>query len=418
MGVESPTYINDLNVSWPLGSDLERFGDDHLRNIKTALKNSFPSMTAPVSFGYSNPVSGHVVPFADSNITFSGTCNFSGTLQQGGVALTAKYGQLAVANTWVPGQKIDGAAATTRVQYFSTAGVNRWALITNSAAESGSNAGSDFVLQALTDAGSFLSNPLSANRASGVVAFSAPPTFNSVGAGGASWVDTSATHTGAISSLNFYANNTTTASFNFAQIVARVDDNVAGTEDGRINFNTVIAGSGMTTRVAVGAGLFTGPATGGDKGAGTVNATELYRNGVAVNMGVTNASAAASGEIGEFLSQGPNTTGNLVSGVTTNVLTTPLSLPAGDWDVWGRCSFSNTGGTSSNYICSVSLTSAAQGGDASVISSASGFNVAGFALTPLRVNVNASTPVYIVASSAIQSGTVTATGTIYARRRR
>jgi len=51
MGLETGTYINDLNVANPvhLTDDLNA-GDDHLRLIKTTLKNSFPSQVFPVAF--------------------------------------------------------------------------------------------------------------------------------------------------------------------------------------------------------------------------------------------------------------------------------------------------------------------------------------------------------------------------------
>jgi hypothetical protein len=40
MGVEtSPEYPDDLRADWPLSSDSRREGDDHLRNIKTVIRN-------------------------------------------------------------------------------------------------------------------------------------------------------------------------------------------------------------------------------------------------------------------------------------------------------------------------------------------------------------------------------------------
>lgn len=48
-GLESVTHISDLNASWPLGSDLASTSDDHIRNIKTALKTDFPNITGPVT---------------------------------------------------------------------------------------------------------------------------------------------------------------------------------------------------------------------------------------------------------------------------------------------------------------------------------------------------------------------------------
>jgi hypothetical protein len=42
-GLETVTHIQDLNASWPLGSDLASTSDDHVRNIKSALKTDFPN---------------------------------------------------------------------------------------------------------------------------------------------------------------------------------------------------------------------------------------------------------------------------------------------------------------------------------------------------------------------------------------
>lgn len=43
MAVESATYIDDLNDSYPPGSDPRSQGDDHLRLIKNVLKATFPN---------------------------------------------------------------------------------------------------------------------------------------------------------------------------------------------------------------------------------------------------------------------------------------------------------------------------------------------------------------------------------------
>lgn len=37
MGLETVTKVSDLNALWPLGSDSRSEGDDHIRNIKTAV---------------------------------------------------------------------------------------------------------------------------------------------------------------------------------------------------------------------------------------------------------------------------------------------------------------------------------------------------------------------------------------------
>lgn len=49
MTVESVTHISDLNNSYPAAGDARSEGDDHIRNIKTALKTDFPNINGAVS---------------------------------------------------------------------------------------------------------------------------------------------------------------------------------------------------------------------------------------------------------------------------------------------------------------------------------------------------------------------------------
>lgn len=50
MALESPvTYIDDLVATNPTGTDDVSDGDNHIRNIKTALLNSFPGVTGAVT---------------------------------------------------------------------------------------------------------------------------------------------------------------------------------------------------------------------------------------------------------------------------------------------------------------------------------------------------------------------------------
>lgn len=49
MSLESATYINQLNALNPDGTDLVSTADDHLRLIKSVLKNTFPNVTGPVT---------------------------------------------------------------------------------------------------------------------------------------------------------------------------------------------------------------------------------------------------------------------------------------------------------------------------------------------------------------------------------
>lgn len=50
MGLEVGTYIQDLNQSNPPGSDIKAQGDDHIRLIKTVLKNTFPNANRAIRF--------------------------------------------------------------------------------------------------------------------------------------------------------------------------------------------------------------------------------------------------------------------------------------------------------------------------------------------------------------------------------
>jgi len=63
---------------------------------------------------------------------------------------------------------VTGAAASNRDIFTgATAGVARWIARVNNVAESGSDAGSNFVLNAYTDAGTFIDSPISVTRVSG-----------------------------------------------------------------------------------------------------------------------------------------------------------------------------------------------------------------------------------------------------------
>lgn len=49
MALETGTYISDLVSTNPAGSDALAFADDHLRLIKSTLKNTFPNITGAVT---------------------------------------------------------------------------------------------------------------------------------------------------------------------------------------------------------------------------------------------------------------------------------------------------------------------------------------------------------------------------------
>lgn len=65
------------------------------------------------------------------------------------------------------------------------------------------------------------------------------------------------------------------------KILGEIVDATAASEDARFLFQTIIAGT-LATRMTLQNGLFMAGATGGDQGAGTINATNFYKNGVAL----------------------------------------------------------------------------------------------------------------------------------------
>jgi len=69
MGLETGTHIDDLVVANPASTDGLAQADDHIRLIKTTLKNTFPSITAAVSSTHTelNALDGYTGNVADLN---------------------------------------------------------------------------------------------------------------------------------------------------------------------------------------------------------------------------------------------------------------------------------------------------------------------------------------------------------------
>ena len=49
MGLETGAYVGDLNAANPSGTDPKSQGDDHIRLLKTAARNSFPGFAGVVA---------------------------------------------------------------------------------------------------------------------------------------------------------------------------------------------------------------------------------------------------------------------------------------------------------------------------------------------------------------------------------
>ena len=127
------------------------------------------------------------------------------------------------------------------------------------------------------------------------------------------------------------------------------------------------------------------------------------------NQGVTDGSDATAGQIGEYMTMTGTATG-LANNAMTPVAS--LDLTAGDWDVSGNVQFSS-GGTGSHlgyyvgiddldtYIVATFPTSAI---------------VQGLTTAARRYNIATGATVELMAQASFGGGTMTATGTIRARR--
>lgn len=75
---------------------------------------------------------------------------------------------------------VKAAAGQTRQYVFNTASTSRWSLRVSNTAEGGADAGSNFAIDAFTDAGVFLDSPISINRVTGGT-FQTPRPFAATG---------------------------------------------------------------------------------------------------------------------------------------------------------------------------------------------------------------------------------------------
>ena len=155
---------------------------------------------------------------------------------------------------------------------------------------------------------------------------------------------------------------------------------------------------------------------------------EALQGGAAPVIGVTDGSNAAAGMVGELL------TANVLSGnslsLTNQTATTiaSISLPAGHWDVWGSVAFNNitatTFASAQGWISTIqppTFPSGTPNNGAWFNHSLSAGNVQNSSTFPcgaIRINVSATTPVYLAAWVNFSAGAVSAFGTLQARRRR
>lgn len=139
-------------------------------------------------------------------------------------------------------------------------------------------------------------------------------------------------------------------------------------------------------------------------------------------VGVTGASNAAAGQVGEYISSTILQGSAVAIADTTQVNITSISLTAGDWDVWGNVVLLQTGGTNMmtirGWVSTVSASLPASpnaGGMAQLVGTFSP-NVQILPVGMMRLSLASTTTVYLTGEIDLNGGTGSGWGFIGARR--
>ena len=116
MGLETGTYISDLNSSNPVAGDPVNEGDDHIRLVKSTVKATFPSITGAVSATHTelNLLDGVTANTAELNyvdVTTLGTAEASKA-----VTVDASKDSTGIRNLTVSGTLTIGSNTATTLQ--------------------------------------------------------------------------------------------------------------------------------------------------------------------------------------------------------------------------------------------------------------------------------------------------------------
>ena len=137
-------------------------------------------------------------------------------------------------------------------------------------------------------------------------------------------------------------------------------------------------------------------------------------------VGTTTNNDASAGYVGEYITSNIPLASAVActSGVNRNV--TSISLTAGDWDIFGNVLFTGSAVTNPNYFAWCSVTSASFPNQSLTTYNVQLGTTLNFSLgqtTPyLRVSVSSTTTVYLSCQSSFSAGSMTACGSIFARR--
>lgn len=154
-----------------------------------------------------------------------------------------------------------------------------------------------------------------------------------------------------------------------------------------------------------------------DGGTGASSATTARANlGAKADAGVTDASSASSGQVGEVLTAITATPVNLTTAASSNAIS--LTLPPGDWEINGMVRFNPSAAAISQVSGSWNTTSNTFAGfpDNTQIQGLTNGSTCQAPMPHRRYNLTANTTIYLVALASFASGTCTALGYIEARR--
>jgi hypothetical protein len=300
-----------------------------------------------------------------------------------------------------------------------TNGVNRWQMIlADGTAETGSNTGSNFTLNPISDGNIVLPTALAFNRATSLGTVAADPTA-ALGIATKQYVDA---HGGGGVSVTVGATPPASPAVGALWWDTNGGQLYVWYNDGNSSQWVAASNSGAGPYLPLTGGALTGPLIlSADPTAALGAVTKQYSDTKLPKLGVTDGSDASAGQIGEVISA-VNTAGVAApNGTPVNIASIPLT--PGDWDVFadGYLQFSvsaagNGGHVSiSNLAATLPLVAALNQSRATYTGT---ILSACAAPRPCRVSLAAAATYYLVVQSSFASGTCTVTGAIWARRAR
>lgn len=154
MGLETPSFIDDFVITNPVSGDPRSEGDDHLRNIKTAIKATFPGL-AGRSWRIQSKSSGYTVVAADNMSVIKCTAALTLALT---AAATLGNGHLFLVSA-------DGGDVTLDANSTETINTSLTAVVPDGAMAAVFCDGSNFIcFQVSRQAGTLSPTALSANQ--------------------------------------------------------------------------------------------------------------------------------------------------------------------------------------------------------------------------------------------------------------